>query len=236
MSVRAGLQNFKVEISRWGLRKALARDLWVALERVVGLHLYRVQSGGRIRPPLTGDQRVEIPEDCSVRIVDHETIARFAEDPEYDISPGFVQFCVANGHQFWGLFIRDRLVHYMVRGRGLAPGEKELVIRIDPEFDYDYKSFTLPEVRGRGYPKMRSQVMRDGYGGREVRPVISYISVHNYPSLRANDKEGGQEIIGYAGYWRIFGRWWFLRSRKVRMRGLAFDLPTVEETQALERI
>ena len=86
MSVRAGLQNFKIEISRWGLRKALARDLWVALERGVGLHLFRVQAGGRIRPPLTGDQRVEIPEDCSVRIVDHETIARIAEDPDYDIS------------------------------------------------------------------------------------------------------------------------------------------------------
>ena len=76
--------------------------------------------------------------------------------------------------------------------------------------------------------------MRDGYQGREVRPVISYISVHNYPSLRANDKED-QEDIGYAGYWRIFGRCWFLRSRKVQMRGFAFDLPTAEEKRALER-
>lgn len=235
LSLLSHLRDLKNEISRWGPGKALAREMWVGLERGLGLYFYRIQTGGRIRPPLAGDERVEMPEDVKVGIVDYELISEISQNPEYDISPGFVEFCIANGHDFWGLFVRGRLAHYMVRGRNLAPAEKGLVIRINEEFDYDYKSFTLPEFRGRGYPRKKSQVMRDGYGGAEVRPVISYISIHNYPSLRSNEKED-QTFLGYAGYWHIWGRWWFLGTRKVRTQGFRFDLPTPEERRMLDGI
>jgi len=144
------------------------------------------------------------------------------------MSPQFVAFCFAHNHEIWGLFIEGRLVNYVVRGRIFAPGEDGLVIRIDERFDYDYKAFTVPDARGRGYAKMRAQIMRDAYAGATISPIIGYISVYNYPSLRSNDKEN-MSVLGYAGYWRVFGRYRFFGSKRVQEAGFRFDCPTPQE-------
>jgi len=216
------------EVRRWGLWLAVRRALLTRAERWFNFRIYRIHEGASVRPPFVGDERVEVPENTHAEALDLDTATQIAKDPLYGISPQFVEFCFAHGHQIWGLFIEGRLVNYVVRGRTLAPGEDGLVLRISEQFDYDYKAFTVPDARGRGYAKLRAQIMRDSYAGARINPLIGYISIYNYPSLRATDKEG-MSVLGYAGYWHVFGQYRFFSSKRVREANFRFDYPTTQE-------
>ena len=103
------------------------------------------------------------------------------------------------------------------------------MLRISDNRTYDYKSFTLPDSRGKGYAHIRAQIMRDSYSAEDKkRPVLGYVSINNYPSLRANEKQG-VIVLGYAGYWHVGGRYRFFTAKAVKQAGFRFDYPSQEE-------
>lgn len=191
------------------------------LRKRFGFHLLSV-----LAAPLDGlpPVRVEHPELAYIPLTEREALT-WCEDPGMDLTPGPVAASYARGDLCVGVTEGGHPVGYVWFAFGAAP-HADAWVQFDGATRYAYKAFIRAESRGRRI----SQELYTRAGeicprrGRTQALVLVYTD--NAVSLRAS-RRAGRRTIGWAGYWKCFGRILPFRTPGARRFGMRFSSPEV---------
>ena len=127
-----------------------------------------------------------------------------------------------------------RLIGYAWNAYQRGPHTDDIWIEFQKPHRYGYKSFVLPEYRGRRIsngmaPHSDADSIKLGY-----TRAISFVETHNYKSIRANCRHPGRTFEGVAGYLRLFGKVIPFRSPRVKRLGFRFVPPDEAQPSAKE--
>ena len=170
------------------MRRRLAP--WIALERYCRLTLpWAVARRARAavgEPPRT-----------TVRVVERAELEQFSADPEYDLSPRFLERLQARPDLCIGAFVDARPVCYAFASSSATQIDEHLLFHFPERWLYIYKAFTHPEVRGKrllselflhGLPLISDSVPSKA----DPLGFVTLVLSHNVPSLRAFGRLGFQ--------------------------------------------
>lgn len=156
---------------------------------------------------------IEDARDCTVKgegythgFQSARAMRRFANDPQTDISPAFVNEAIRRGDACYGVCHAGRLVSsswYSTRPTPIGP--PEAVLHFDAQWVYMYKAFTQPSHRGqRLYEAGVSRALAH-YRAKGARGLLACVDATNLDSLKALRRMGGR-TFGSAYLLRLFGR------------------------------
>lgn len=133
------------------------------------------------------------------REIDQNELLESTKIPELDLSREFVENSLFRGEKCFGALKGGELIGYTWVTTLPAYVNGQVRVIFPKGAIYNYKSFVLPQHRGRNtvrklYTLSLRSFMDDGNS-----IGVGYIETHNYPSLKASDKEGHQ-TVGYAAY------------------------------------
>ena len=103
---------------------------------------------------------------------------------------------------------------------GRTEHETGIDVVFGPNRRYAFKAFTLPEFRGKhlrghfGALDAHSEKHGIAYG-------VYFVETHNFASLRSSARNNGR-WVGYAGYFRLFGKLFTFRTPGAAETGFAF--------------
>jgi len=159
------------------------------------------------------------PTPAEVRIASDEELRTAAQEMPNQLTPQFVDAAIARGDACLAAFLDGKMVAFSWRSYSVAPHVEGIWVRFKAPYRYGYKSFTLPQYRGKHLLDLRRG---DPYcRERGADRSIGFIASHNLESLQRS-KRITNEFIGYAGYVRLFGRYWFFRTPAVKRAGFEF--------------
>jgi hypothetical protein len=160
------------------------------------------------------------PDSVHTQIASHKMLKPYFDDPAYGFNEQTVSGNFARGDVCVVTFLNDRLASYSwVR---YQPVEIRGSVWADfgPGHRYTVWGYTHPDFRGRH--------IRGSFGALDeldreqaITHTINYIDTHNFSSLRAEARHGG-EIIGLAGHFKVFGRIFTFRSPGLKKYGFKF--------------
>ena len=164
---------------------------------------------------------------------DYETRAVNGGEFHASLSEGLqgtdYRWAFARGDLCIATLLDGKVVGYNFTTRHPTRVHDGLEFYFDDRFAYSFASFTDPAHRGRKLERERWKVARDemtARNGSEV-PSIWYINVTNLESLAANRHSGVENVLhGYAGFIRLFGRWFTLASPGCRRAAAGFRATT----------
>ena len=220
MKVRVRQKNwqgntFASEVGRWGLWRGLYAKLMRWLTVSLGLfiaHVYRAE---------LKSYDGHVPPELNVILATPTDLAPYIQLREYQLGRSFVQHAWARGDACVATYYNGQLAAYGWVAYDQAPHVDGMWVRFGPGHRYNYKSLTLPEYRGRhlrGSYGVLAQRDRD----EEVTHSIAFIETHNYASISAEKRHGGQKI-GFAGYLQITGRIFVFSSPGAKRFGFTFE-------------
>jgi hypothetical protein len=185
--------------------------------RFLGLHVFVVR---------TKLATVEVDDPCEMtgleyRRLDTESLMKWVDDPELDLDADFLSAASERGDIAFGVLADSVLIAYVWRSVKSAPHTGDLWVRVGRPYGYSYKSYTRPTYRGNHIvPALilysDQEMLKLGYTHR-----AGFIAVTNYASLELG-KHMGSDSIGYIGFLKWFGRYFFYRSRLVAEIGFEF--------------
>lgn len=209
------------EIDRWGWPRYLHMRLMWDLNRVVGLDLFWI-TRRKLGP------RGDPPDSVRTQLASREVIDPYLQDPSYNLRKRWVVDSFARGDVCVATFVDDRLAAYGWVAYKPVPHAGQIWIDFDSGHRYTTSSFTHPDFRGRH--------IRGSFGALDaldrehaVTHSLSAINTHNFASLRA-DARTGAKIVGFAGYFEVFGRVFAFRSPGAKKYGFRFHCP--DDSQA----
>lgn len=209
--------NIRERIRRFGFFRAVTAALgqrgrgyfnvWVVLER-------QLASGFQI-PEEHGEYEFR-------RLTLEEALVA-GESEALQMPECFVRPAYARGDVCCGAFFRGELVAYLWRSTSYAPVTDKLRLRVDhrPQF-YGYKSFVIPEHRGKRLIQTVGRAHDRWYLERGIDRAVGYVSMFNLPSLTNYLREPDHQKIGHAGYVGMGKLLWTFRTRGAR-RAFAFE-------------
>ncbi len=160
------------------------------------------------------------------------TLEKIWHNPEYDLDPKLAQAALARGDLCVVTYVGKVIAAYGWVAYDQAPHTNHIWVQFGPGLRYNYKSFTLPEFRGRR--------IRGSYGAldtpdaaRGITHSIEFISPRNTASRRAEARNGGQQI-GWAGYWTLGKRTFCFASTGARCLGFRFYLRSARQSPKWE--
>jgi len=217
-------ENFKEDVSRWGLRKALFVRLMRRVENYLRFRIFVIHSR-------TLDANValdEVPEGAVARLLTEHELLEFARDPQLDLASDSIRTSSARGDICFGYVDQGMLVAYSWYATRATRAEMGLWVRFPDGFSYGYKSFTRPSYRGRHLQECLTHLAERRRIELGARYNIGYIDVLNLSSIKA-DRRYGNRPVGYAGYARWFGRLRVFHSPGARKCGFEFFAPSPKE-------
>ena len=229
-TLRRKLSTLRTEQTRFGSRSALrliadrigGKLLKLKVVHVVWLDVNDVSVSAASYP------------DFTFRFLSAEEIARFAEDPAYDLEPEMADRA-ADGRNFcFAALDGDRLAAYGWYARDWIEPEHcdGFGLRMPPEVVYMYKGFTHPDYRGkRLHGAVMGLALRD-FAADRVRALISTVEWTNDASLKSCARLGYRQL-GLLARARVFGRTWWRAGAKTRERGVEIITPGAAKSAKL---
>lgn len=154
------------------------------------------------------------------QIASFETLKPYLDNPAYGFNERVVSSNFDRGDICVATYLDDVLAAYSwVRYKPVAI---QGVVWADfgPAYRYNVWGYTHPEFRGRH--------IRGSFGAlceldrkHAITHSIGYIDTHNFASLRAETRHGG-EIIGLAGHFKLLGHVVTFRSPGAKRYGFRF--------------
>jgi hypothetical protein len=141
-----------------------------------------------------------------------ETLERFAQDPEAQLSPAFVPKALQAGDECYALCEGDQVASYgwcSTRPTPLDPDELEL--HFSPDYVYRYKGFTAPRCRGQRLHAIGMTRTLRHYLGKGYRGLLCYVESTNLASLKSCERIGYRRF-GSVYLVRLFGRYFSFSS------------------------
>jgi len=201
---------------------------WGSLMRRIRPRLYFAHVTTR---PLFEAPRLLPPEGIEVRYPTREELQAAAGRGDMMLDGPRLDDALARGDLCSAAFDGNRMIGYAWSAFRTAPHIDDIWIEFQPPYRYGYKSFVLPEYRGRRVSNgMATQSDADSIE-RGFTHAISFVETHNYKSIRATCRHPGRRFEGIAGYFRLFGKVIPFRSPAVKRLGFRFIPP--EEAQLL---
>ena len=214
------LRNLQSNADRWGWRRALLHSLFRGAERYLGIHIYVV----RCRPiPSEPTYPASNPK-LHYRQIEEAELTQLTSDPDLFLASEFVAGAIDRGDLAYGAYDEDKLVSYIWRSCSSAPDTDGIWIRVERPYSYSYKSFTREEYRGQRISPVVHLYSDNEMFHRDYRFRIGFVAVTNYASLEMG-KHMGSTILGYAGYFSLFGKLFPIRSNAVKKTGFTFFKP-----------
>ena len=208
------------DLNRWGRYRALYIRLMWFMNRVVGLNIFWV-TRRKLETKCSPDASIH------TAIASRETLAPYFNDPAYNLGQSYVDQAIDRGDVCVATFVEDRLAAYGWVAYKPVPHAGRIWIDFNPGHRYTTNSFTHPDFRGRH--------IRGSFGALDpldrqhgATHSLSIVHTHNFASLRA-DARSGATIVGFAGYFDLFGRVIAFRSPGAKKHGFRFHCPVGTE-------
>jgi hypothetical protein len=219
----ASVTTFGEIRARWGLARALYSAVMSRLRPwLVLCHI-------SVRPLRTHLPPGARPDGIVTRVMTSDDLARAQLSAPAQFEPDFVAAAQARGDFCVGAFDGDRIVSFGWRTFSTAPADDGLWVGTPRPFPYGYKAFTDPAYRGRHLRDVVSLAGDQICLARDCTQMIGYRETHNFASI-ASSLRRGSVFVGYAGWFKLFGRVWAFHSPGVRRLGLRFYRPTRAST------
>jgi hypothetical protein len=175
--------------------------------------------------PLFEAPRLTPPDGIEVRYPTQAELLAAADRGDMMLDRERVEDALAHGDLCSAAFDGDRMVGYAWNAFRKAPHINAIWIEFQAPYRYGYKSFVLPEYRGRRISNGMAPHSDKDSINRGFTDAISFVETHNYKSIRATCRHPGREFVGVAGYLYLFGRLLPFRSPSVRKLGFRFVPP-----------
>lgn len=187
------------------------------LRRRFGFHLLRV-----LIAPLEGlpPVRVEHPGLAYVPMTEGDALS-WCEDPEMDLTPRQVAASYARGDLCVGVSEAGRPVGYVWFAFGSAP-HADVWVEFNDATRYAYKAFIRASYRGRRISQELYTMAGEICPRRGRTQALVIVYTDNAVSLRAS-RRAGRRAVGWAGYWKCFGRIIPFRTPGAGTSGMRFS-------------
>lgn len=154
-----------------------------------------------------------------MRLATRDELMEAARDPEFGLVPADVDLALARGDICAAAFDGERMVSYVWRSFSSAKYGDDLWVEIRKPYRYGYKGYTMPEYRGRHLQNSVALFTDDLCVARGHTHSLSLIETHNYPSVQSELRRHSV-LVGWVGYFRIFGRTYPFRTPGARKHEL----------------
>ena len=208
---------------RWGLVAAVHAAFFRCLRHRLGLRVYGIYARP-LAPPKGLDHAMP---SFSYRLFEQgeaEALIARAKRHELDLPEIFVRNALAKGDVCDAILHDDAVVSYGWSAFSPTHDSEGVYVGFGEKYRYGYKSFTLPEFRGRHLPRV-FKPLRDGYCiARGCTHTVAFVAVDNRSSIRATLAQSYRRI-GFAGYLKRGPIFWSFRTPGVRRCGFDFFVP-----------
>ncbi len=221
--------RIREDIQRSGIIKALyIRAMW-RLQKYLGFRLFVVHAR-----ELNADvPDHEMPQGCSIRMLEEAELVEFCRDPALGLSESSVRQACARGAVCFGYLDQGSLVAYKWMATGPTPAEADagLWVRVGDGYSYSFKALTAPSHRGRHLRKVLIDFCEHWRTSQGWRYSIGYVDTRNLASIAAGRRSNNRPV-GYVGYVNWFGRVVPFRTPGAKAVGFSFFLPSADERAA----
>ena len=187
------------KLNRWGFRRAV----YASLMRLVRPWFFLCRITTR---PIDPDIVVADHYDGIVmRQASRDDLLAAIEAYPAQLSLEFVDAAEVRGDFCVGAFDGPRMVAWAWASSSTAPHGDGLCVKVDAPYSYSYKWFTHPEYRGNGLVPQIS-LLRDKISAENgCTDVVAFTETSNYSSRQSAIRLGAR-LVGYAGYFTVFGK------------------------------
>lgn len=208
-------------VRRWGILRGVYAATMTYLQRRFDFNFCRVTTRplGGIGPSPSHTSAREY------RLLSESDLLKFAADPELELAPDMVRAALRRKDVCIGAIENNSLVAYTWIAFDATPHLNGLWVSFTSSARYAYKVFVRPEFRG-SHIAGEMNVFGDEIAMKHGRKIgIGFIDTHNFASYRASRRIGAR-TIGYAGYFRCFGRLITFRSPGAKRYDFRFYRPS----------
>lgn len=213
----APITGFRDSVTRHGFWPTLLRAIYRQLRGTIEFELCRVESASG-QPYDWTDLQGSVTRAVSCDEF-HDNLCDELQDTDLRWAFERGDLCVAT-------ILEGKVVGYNFTTRHPTRVHEGLLFYFPDRYSYSFASLTAPSHRGRRLERERWKVARRVMQERTGSLLLSiwYINVANLESLAANKHSGVQQVLhGYAGFARLFGRWFTFASPGCRAVGAGFE-------------
>ena len=193
MRVQRISAEFRSQASAFGFWSALRALLLRAIQRVIDFRVLRALCITVVAPAF-----LELPPGLSGDFLDRETLRRMSADPQYDVTPEFLDEALAKGDECYALLDGDQPAAYGWYAHSPTLASNGMRVYFDPAYIYMYKGLTLDAYRGRRLHAIAMTRALAAYQARGFKGLVSYIESDNLTSLKSAHR------MGYVDFGRVF--------------------------------
>lgn len=157
----------------------------------------------------------------TARIATRSELMLAARDPVMGLRPESIDAALERGDMCSAVFEQERMLAYAWRAFSTAPHVDGLWVTFERPYRYGYKSLTHPDYRGQHLQSLASPVTDAACIERGYRKTLGFVESHNYASI-TNSLRLGNRLVGWAGYFKFFGRVYPFRSPGARKHTFRF--------------
>jgi hypothetical protein len=172
------------------------------VRRALRLDVYRCLTlkWGAVPWVITGSPE---PDELVVRLVERSEVAKWSEDPAYEICRDFMSGLAGREDLCIGLFKDSKLISYCFFAAEPTSIDRTLGFRFPEGWIYAYKALTLPAWRGEALHQRlffhSFRILAAWWSGsRPPRGVVALVMADNGSSLRAFARAGFQPTADFA--------------------------------------
>ena len=193
-------------------RHGVANTLYLTCLRLINLVVsFRILRAFRIERPKL--EYMPCPPGYASGFASVADLARFARDPENELSPQFIADAVRAGDKCYAIVHGDKLAAYgWCSTRPTPVGLPGLVLHFGPGYAYRYKGFTAAQHRGKRLHAVGVTHSLLHFLAKGSRGLVLYVESTNLASLKSC-RRTGCEMFGSIYVVRILGRYFTFASR-----------------------
>lgn len=162
--------------------------------------------------------------------LDAETLARFAQYPEYDLSEAFLRHAQERGDKCYAILDGEKLASYgwyserpvSVVFEGGEQEEESLRLHFSDQYVYMYKGYTHTAYRGQRLHAIGMTRALEAYLERGFKGLVSYVEANNYSSLKSVYRMGYRDF-GKIHILRILDKYLIHHSRGCKKYGFKIE-------------
>jgi hypothetical protein len=185
--------EFRSQASAFGFWSALRALLLRAIQRVIDFKVLRAMSISVVAPAF-----LELPAGMSGDFLDRETLRRMSADPQYDVTPQFLDEALPKGDECYAIVDGDQPAAYGWYAHSPTLMTDGMRVYFDPAYIYMYKGLTLDAYRGRRLHAIGMTRALAAYKARGFKGLVSYIESDNLTSIKSAHR------MGYVDFGRVF--------------------------------
>ncbi|MBC7983317.1 MAG: hypothetical protein H7Y02_05610 [Candidatus Obscuribacterales bacterium] len=143
-------------------------------------------------------------------------------EPDLQLGTEFVERALHRGNYCIGAFKGNTLAAYAWRSFDIASHTLGVIVRVTPPVCYSYKAFTRERFRGKKIWPALSRTSDEICLKQGRDQMIGFIEVDNFASIKAAQTLGAIDL-GFAGFFRLFGRCLPFHDRRIKRTGFRFE-------------